>query len=99
MSQDKPRARKIAQLDAFASGERVMPKACLRHDDAAIGLSWLTRRGAVLSHCRVMPEACFQHDAKACKPWRFAALSLLPVMSETCFQHDTKVLASMPIQY
>ena len=76
MSQDKPRARKSAQLDAYASGKRVMPKACLRH---------------------VMPEACFQHDAKACKPWRFAALPLLPVMSETCFQHDTKVLASMPI--
>ena len=31
MSQDKPRARKTAQRDAYASGKRVMPKACLRH--------------------------------------------------------------------
>ena len=64
MSQDKPRARKSVQRDAYASGKRVMPKACLRHDDAAIGLSWLTRMGAVLSPCRVMSETCFQHDTK-----------------------------------
>jgi hypothetical protein len=36
MSQDKPRARKIAQLDAYASGKRF---------DAALGLSWLTPKG------------------------------------------------------
>jgi hypothetical protein len=36
MSQDKPRGRKIAQLDAYASDKRF---------DAAIGLSWLTPKG------------------------------------------------------
>ncbi|MGE3230248.1 MAG: hypothetical protein AB7J30_12515 [Hyphomicrobium sp.] len=36
MSRDKPRARKIAQPDAFASGKRF---------DAAIGLSRLTPEG------------------------------------------------------
>ena len=53
MSHDKPRARKDAQRDAFASGKRVMPKACLRHvmpeacfqHDAAIGFSWLIPEG------------------------------------------------------
>ncbi|WP_144083589.1 hypothetical protein [Hyphomicrobium nitrativorans] len=36
MSQDKPKARKSAQRDAYASGKRF---------DAAIGLSWLTPKG------------------------------------------------------
>ena len=35
MSRDKPRARKSAQLDAYASGKRVMPEACFQHDAKA----------------------------------------------------------------
>ena len=82
MSHDTPRARKTTQRDAYASGKWF---------DAAIGVSWLTRRGAVLSHCRVMPEACFQHDAKACKPRRFAALSLLPAARNSSRQYPSNI--------
>ena len=89
MSQDKPRARKSAQLDAYASGKRVMPKACLRHvmpeacfqHDAAIGLSWLTPKGRG-------PFAL---------PVRRESLQTMEVCGASTPAGSTKVLASMPI--
>ena len=88
MSQDKPRARKSAQLDAYASGKRVMPKACLRHvmpeacfqHDAAIGLSWLTPEGRG-------PFAL---------PVRRESLQTMEVCCASAPAGSAKVLASMP---
>jgi hypothetical protein len=89
MSQDKPRARKSAQRDAVASGKRVMPKACFQHDDAAIGLSWLTPQGrgpfAPPGHAEGMLPACRK------------SLQTMEVCYAFAPAGSTKVLASMPI--
>jgi len=82
MSQDKPKARKIAQLDASASGKRVMPEACFQHDAAAVGLSWLTPKGRG-------PFAL---------PVRRESLQTMEVCCAFSPAGSTKVLASMPIQ-
>jgi hypothetical protein len=81
MSQDKPRARKSAQRDAVASGKRVMPKACFQHDDAAIGLSWLTPQGR----------------GPFAPPVRRKSLQTMEVCYAFAPAGSTKVLASMPI--
>ena len=82
MGRGKPRARKTAQRDAFASGKRVMPEACFQHDDAAIGLSRPTPKGR----------------GPFAPPVRRPTLQTIEVCGGLAPAGRTKCLASMPIQ-